>query len=194
MVHEFWPHRVLTVDQLPSGSRVPSLCQPVPGRSPSAGVLVFGSVSDDGLRSADLPRELAGHRSVPSFAARQILPHGIPQPRGTLDAGRRQRVARLAHLRGLCRGIDRHRAAVICPRPDRRRFGSQSVRAGLDHHRPLPLAGSVGAVPPTQSRCQDAHAAGPARQHPHVYPHYRRQSARRQHPRRNSARGRAPST
>ena len=31
MVHEFWPHRVLTVDQLPSGSRVPSLCQPVQG-------------------------------------------------------------------------------------------------------------------------------------------------------------------
>jgi len=38
---------------------------------------------------------------------------------------------------------------------------------------------SVGQIPEAQSRRQDAHAAGPARQYPHVYPHYRRQSARR---------------
>src|ERR1035437_10662565 len=80
MVHELWPHRILTIDRLPSGSRIPSLRQPLRWRSLSAGVLVLGSVSDDGFRSADLPRKLAGHRSMSSFAARQTLPHGVPQP------------------------------------------------------------------------------------------------------------------
>jgi hypothetical protein len=34
------------------------------------------------------------------------------------------------------------------------------------------------------------HTARPARQYPHVYPHHRRQSARRQHPRRDRSGGR----
>ena len=38
-----------------------------------------------------------------------------------------------------------------------------------------------------KGRRQDAHPAGPARQHSHLYPHYRRQSARRKHPRRDHA-------
>jgi hypothetical protein len=39
---------------------------------------------------------------------------------------------------------------------------------------PVPL----GEIPQAQSRRQDAHAAaGPARQHPHVYQHHRRQGA-----------------
>src|SRR6266481_424051 len=63
--------------------------------------------------------------------------------------------------------------------------GAQSVRVGLDHHRSLPIAFSLGPVSPTQSRREDAHTARPARQYPHVYPHHRRQSARRQHPRRD---------
>ena len=64
MRHEFWPHCIFTIDRLSSGSRVSSVCQSLPWRSPSAGVLLLGSVSGDGLRSTDLPRELAGHRRV----------------------------------------------------------------------------------------------------------------------------------
>src|SRR3990167_175010 len=50
---------------------------------------------------------------------------------------------------------------AVCPRSDRRRSGSKSVRAGLDHHRPLPLAVSVGEIPQAQGCRQDAYAAGP---------------------------------
>ena len=79
---------------------------------------------------------------------------------------------------------------TVCPRSDGRRSGAEPVCSGFDHHRSVPVAVSVGEVPPAQSRRQDAHAAGPARQHSHVYPHYRRQGARREHPRRDHAGGR----
>ena len=70
----------------------------------------------------------------------------------------------------------------LCARSDRRRFGSESICVGLHHHRPVPILVSVGEVSQTQSRCQDAYVVGPARQYPHVYQHYRGQSARREHP------------
>ncbi len=45
----------------------------------------------------------------------------------------------------------------------------------------------LGRIPEAQGRCQDAHAAGPAREHPHLCQHYCRQSTRRQYSRRDSA-------
>ena len=143
-----------------------------------------------GFRPADLPRKPPRYRSVPAFAFRQALPHGIPLPGGALDTGRRQRIARLEDLCRFRPSLDSHRAALVRPRSDRRRSRSNPLRSGLDHHRPVPLAVPVGQVPPAQGCCEDAHAAGPARQHPHVYPHYRRQNARRQHPRRDRPRAR----
>lgn len=118
----------------------------------SARVLVLGSVSDDGLRPVDVPRKLAGHRSLPSFAARQTLPPGF-----------RSRVAR-STLADANESRDGHRTPVVRARSDRGRSGAQSVRAGFDHHRPLPLVVSLGAIPPAQGRRQIAHAAGSARE------------------------------
>src|SRR6266849_7914535 len=44
----------------------------------------------------------------------------------------------------------------------------------FDHHRPVPVVVSVGEVSPAQGRRQDAHFAGPARQHSHIYPRHQR--------------------
>ncbi len=89
--------------------------------------------------------------------------------RSTLaDANESRRLADLCRFRP---GLDSHRAALVRPRSDRRGSRSKSLRSGLDHHRPVPLAVPVGQVPPAQGRREDAHAVGPAGQHPHVYPH-----------------------
>jgi hypothetical protein len=53
----------------------------------------------------------------------------------------------------------------------------QSLCIGLHHHRPVPIAVSVGEVSPAQGRHQDAYLAGPARQHSHIYPHHQRECA-----------------
>src|SRR6266567_2285815 len=77
MPHELWPNRIFTVDQLPSRSRVSSLCRPLRRGPPTAGVLLLGSVSDDGLRSVDLPRKPSRYRGVPSLTAGETLPPGL---------------------------------------------------------------------------------------------------------------------
>ena len=74
MPHELWPNRIFTVDQLPSRSRVSSLCRPLRRGPPTAGVLLLGSVSDHGLRSVDLPRKPSRYRGVPSLPAGETLP------------------------------------------------------------------------------------------------------------------------
>ena len=64
MVHEPRPHRILPVDQLPSGSRIPPLRKPLRRGSQMARLLLLGSVPLHGVRPADLPGKPARHRSV----------------------------------------------------------------------------------------------------------------------------------
>ena len=171
--------------------RVSEVCRSLSRRCSRQRLLLPGPVSGDGFRSVDLPRELARYRGMLAFDERQAVPHGLPWPSGTHHAGRCQREPRLADLRRLRAGVDRHRPATLCPRSHRRRLGAQSLRVGFHDHRSMPDAVPVGQVPQAQSRRQNAHAAGPARQHPHVYQHYGWQSARRQHPRRDLSGGRS---
>src|ERR1700730_15962224 len=62
--------------------------------------------------------------------------------------------------------------------------------SGLDHHRPVPVAVSMGALSLHQSGGEDAHSARSARQHPELHPHLGRQAARRSRPRSAAARSR----
>ena len=89
----------------------------------------------------------------------------------------------------ICPAADRSGAKALC----RRQPGDRTRRYGLcarfHHHRPVPVALSVGALPFHQGGCEDAHIARPARQYPKFYRYYRWQTARRQRAR--SARARA---
>ena len=126
---EFRSNCFLSAHGPPASVRVPEMCGPLSRRLSAEVVLLLGPVSGDGLRPADLPREPARHRGLPAFHERQTVPHGIPRQGCALHAGRRQRVPRLAHLCRLRPGADRHRAAAVCPRSDRRRSGPEPVRA-----------------------------------------------------------------
>ena len=166
------------------------MCDSLWRRLSAKDVLLLGSVSVDGFRAANLSRQSARYRSLPPFDAGQVVPHGISRQGGALHSRRCQRVTRLANLCRFCPSADWNCATVACPRSYGRGSGAQSIRAGLDHHRSLSIAFSMGPVSPAQSCREDAHVARPARQYSHVYPRYRRQSARRQHPRRDHSRSR----
>ena len=60
------------------------------------------------------------------------------------------------------------------------RVDEHGLRAGLDDHRPVPVALSLGAVSHHQVGGEDAHAARLARQHSQLHPHLRRQAGRRE--------------
>ena len=190
MVDECRPHRFRATDRVPAQQRIPEVrCSLWRGLSFQR-LLLLGPVTGDVFRSVDLSRKSARHRGVPSIHEWEALPHGLTWQGGALHPGRRQRGARLAHLCRLRPGSDRDRATASRPRSNRCRPRTESLCPGFHDHRSVPVTVPVGQIPEAQGRRQDAHVAGPAWQYSHVYQHYQRQSARRQHTRRDHAAGR----
>src|SRR5574337_448984 len=162
---------------------VSSLRRAVRGRAHSQNVLLSRSVPLHGVRAADLSREPARHRSVPASARGQALPHLHSLQHRPQYLGQCERGARLACLRRLGPVAHWNRPSSVCRGAVWRRSERHGLRAGCQHHRPVPGGVSVGPVSLDQGGHQAAHALGPARQHPHVPAHQRRQAARRQCPR-----------
>ena len=79
---------------------VPPLRGALSRRLQSQSVFVLGSVFVRGLCSTNLSREPTRHRRLSEGALRSTLPPRLPQPCVSQYAGRCQRSARLAHLRG----------------------------------------------------------------------------------------------
>src|SRR5436190_21634713 len=116
MAHESGPYGFLAVDQLSSRPGVPALRRALSGRPAATKPHLLGSVSGDGLRPVDLSRESARHRSLFGFVAGQALSPGIPWQGGALDAGGRERIAGLAHLRRLRPPVECDCTWIVCPR------------------------------------------------------------------------------
>ena len=172
MRHELWPHRVCTADRASAPQGVSQVRGPLSWKPLREKLLLLGSVSGHGLRPAHLSRKPTRHRDLPGGGGRQAVPHGLPQPGGTLDAGRCQRIARLAHLRRLCADSDCDCAPALCSRCHGRRFGRELVCLGFDDHRFVLGAVSVGPIPAAQGGGQNAHAAGSARQYSGLRSHH----------------------
>ena len=137
-----------------------------------------GAVPGHGLRPADLPREPARHRSVFVGAGGEALPHGLSRTDSALDAGRCQRVARLAHLCRFRATSDRSGQGVVCERGLGAGFVEYGVCTRLHDHRPVSVGLSVGTLSYDQGGSEDAYAARSARQHSEFHPHLRWQTAR----------------
>src|SRR5712671_6796835 len=138
-------------------------------RRPGADAELWRAIPGHGICPTDLPGEFAGYRDVPFHSGVEALPHGLARTDSALDAGRCQRIARLAHLRGSGPAVDRPGEEAV------RHGGSWSgpdqygLRLGFDNHRPVPVGLSVGSFPHHQGGGEDAHPARFARQHPELH-------------------------
>ena len=115
------------------------------------------AVSRHGVCAIDVARELARHRGDAGRQRHQALFHGPASRDSSLDAGRRQRIARLAHL-------GRPRRRPDSPRPQtvpRRGLGvgleQHGLRARCHHDRSLLEPVRLGAVSFDPGGHQDAH-------------------------------------
>ena len=119
----------------------------------------------------------------------ETVSHGHSRHHRTINAGLCQRDSRLAYLRRLCSGADPYRANALCQRRLGRRTGQYGVRSGFNDRRSVPVPFPVGQVSQTQSGGKNAHTVRLARQHSHIYTHFRRPIARCEHSRRDRRRG-----
>jgi hypothetical protein len=100
------------------------------------------AISRDGVCATDLSREPARYRGLPVGSSLEALPHGVSRTGAAIDAGRCQRVARLAHLRAVRPSVDRPGAKALC----RRQLGF-----GVDQH------GLLWTRPPSTCACRCFH-------------------------------------
>src|ERR1017187_1222647 len=100
------PVRFLRVDRPSPSPGVSEMRGPLRRSSSAEEAFLLGSVLSDGLRATDLPREPAGHRSLPPIRDRETLSPGVSRHGGAQHSGRRQRNTRLAHLRRVCPCLD----------------------------------------------------------------------------------------
>ena len=68
-------------------------------RRSGADALLRRAIPSDGVRAIDLSREPARYRGLPVGSSPKTLSHGFSRTGPTIDAGGRERDARLAHLR-----------------------------------------------------------------------------------------------
>ena len=141
--------------------------------TPDAQPQLRRAVSCHGLRATDLPRELARYRSVPGGSGRQALPHGHRRGGRSLDAGRCQRIARLAHLRRVGPTADRRGPRALRRRELRRRAGQHRLCARMPRPSICACRCSRGRrfAPPRRlsscTRCSICEATIPSL-HPHL--------------------------
>src|SRR6202051_3349285 len=70
-------------------------------RCSGADAVLCRAIPRDGVCATDLSREPARYRSLLVASTLEALPHGLSRTGAAIDAGRCQRDARLAHLRGV---------------------------------------------------------------------------------------------
>ena len=139
------------------------------------------AVSRDGFCAADMARESSRYRGNAWGQREQTLCDGIASQYLSLDIGRCQRSARLAHLGGRrCTAYSSRAQALQRHGYCRTRSEEHRLRAGRNHDRSVFEPVRLGSLSQGQGRGQAAHLAGPAGRNPSVYPHQRRQDARSQ--------------
>ena len=114
-----------------------------------------------------------------SARASKLYHIGFREPVRRSNSGRRQRDARLAHLRGIRSPSDCPSEEALCQRKPGHGAGQHGLCSGFHDHRSVPVAISMGALSLHQGGGEDAHVARSARQHPELRPHLERQAARR---------------
>src|SRR3990167_4818537 len=146
-------------------------------------LFLLGAVSHHGVCPTDLSRESQRYRSVSASPTRQALSHGHSQSDFSQYPGPRQSGPRLENLRRLCTCAHPIGARPLPQRTFRRRAQSNRLRSRCYHYRSVPVAVSLGSVPPPQICRQTAHLAGSSRLHSHRGDCDRRTDSRSQHPR-----------
>ena len=156
----------------------PQMRQAVSWRPQNTTILLHGPISKHGIRSINVPREFARHRSLPARQPVKTLSYGHSIPYLTKHISRRQRKSRSANLRRLRLNPYIHCQRPLCQGRFRHQSSSRSIRSRLNNDRFMPVSISLGTVSQNQRSHQTSYITQPTRQYSRVHPYFRRKTAR----------------
>src|SRR3989338_8176729 len=128
---------------IPTTTRIPQMCCALPGRSQNQEFFVYGSIFMYELCTINLSRESARYPIMLAIHATKTLSHGYSWHDIQKYIGRCQRESRLAYLRRLRASSDPSSPWTLSRRFIRDRLEGYGLRAGLNNHRPMPIAFSM---------------------------------------------------
>src|SRR2546426_1845251 len=160
--HELRSIRPFPTAGFSSSRAVPSLCHSLWRGLQSSTLLLLAAVRLFGLRPTDLARKPARHRSLSQRARPATLSLGIARSRSSQHPGRCSGRTRLAHLRRS--GSTTHWPGAPALRSGSAGFGfgANHLRAGRQHHRPVFVGLSLGALRRVALGPQNPHPTGTA--------------------------------
>src|SRR4030067_1020755 len=146
---------------------------------------MLGPVSLHGFCPAHLPGEPARYRGLPESGAGEAVSYGHSRQSISKHFSPCQRGSRLAYLSRLHRSAHQYCQAALLRRPFWSGVGGDGLCLGFHHHRPLPVAVSLGRVSPEEGGGETAHSSGFARQYSHIGAYHSRPGSRCEYHRRS---------
>src|SRR5208282_4691379 len=186
--HVHWQTDIYTSPRLHAPTHISTLRYPPSGKQQRQKFHLPRPISLHGLCSANISGESPRYRGMSSSTTTEAIPYGYSRHRGPIKSCRRQRAERLAYIFRPCSFIDHNRSNALQQRTIRCRFTANRICTGCNYDRSVFIDVPLGHFPSDQGRNKTAYSVGPEGQYPHVYQHFRWQSARCQHPRRASHR------
>jgi hypothetical protein len=180
-----WTDCFLATDGLPAQETIRQVCLSLPRQLSNKDFFLFRSVPMYGIRSANVPTEPSRYRNLSTSNATQALSLWHPRKHLTNHSGQSKRKSQLENLCRLRPSADREGAKALRQRRFCHSAKTHCVCSRFNNHRFVPVSVSMGKVSQVQSRSQSTRVNGPQGLYTLFYPHYRRKSPRRKHPRRS---------
>ena len=159
--------------------RIPQMCRTISRRLQSTELFMHGSIFMYGFCTINLSRKFARYRIVSEIHATEALSHGHSRSSLSQYISQRQQSTRLAYLCRLLAGSNSSSPRTVSRRFIRNRSREYGLRAGLNNHRFVLIAFSMGAFSKEQGGDQTSYAFGFARTDPVIYRYHQRKIRRR---------------
>jgi len=177
-VNEHRTNSVFANTRFHSKASIQNLRQSLQRKLSSQIFFMFRPVFNDGLCSANLPRELKRHRNLFKSLGRKTLPLRFPRQSLSEQFGQCKRKKRLANISRLCTSSDFQSKANLCRRRLWHHIEKYRLCFGRNGNRSMPVTISMGSTSQSQKCSKATHADGPERLDTHICTHYKRCSAR----------------
>ena len=161
-----------------SKASIQSLRQSLLRKLSSQIFLMLRPISDNGLRSTNIPRKPKRYRNLLKSLGRKTLSLWLPWKSFSEQFSQRQREKRLANISRLCTSSDYQSQITLCGRRLWHYIGKYCLRLRRNRNRSMPVAVFMGSTSQAQKCSKAPHADGPERLDTHVCTHYKRCCAR----------------
>ena len=153
---------------------IQNLCKSLQRQLSSQIFLMLRPISDDGIRTINLPRKPKRYRNLLKSFASKTLSLWLSRQSFSKQFSKCKREEGIPNISRPCTGAYQKGKAALRQRRLRHHTEKYGLCFGLNRHRPVSVAVSVGSASQVQKCGETPYTNGHKRLYTHVYTHYKR--------------------